>query len=597
MKLLLCADICNGHSPAHNIMAFESEKKNRLRLVVVVIILSLILLAPFVVYYHWRSPRLHSEGLNFSPNPMLKADCKDGSISQNCPSCPQNVTVLVPVPQGDYIAQTRCQLDQPFTVYVYKDTVIPILYTSDIADIEAVLKMTNSWTDTPTKACLFLCVIGPSQSVAYNEDVSNRLSSLPYWNSGLNHVLVDIPEVGSISPTVTNFSSALVAKGTLLNSYMLDFTHIITPPVAHSPAKFASPALYHTSQTHILYFEGESTKVSISPAWLESKSLPSLGFNVKFTCKHAGGVIHSGYDGEWGLCTVHNQRLQNCADSRFSLVLGAPRTSAITYIRLIEALQCGAVPVIVGMKRLPFDNVINWNKAGILLPVLISPHDLDTLLKGFLPETLMEYRRQGQFLHATYFSSRKAVLHTIVAILRSRLMHPPPAAQEFSGKVFKVNNNHSKILVSPRFLYNFTIYSEGLWNNAPGPFYMYPVTPYRSPYVPEMFNKPADDSPDNFKPPILKGDMFRSSLHGIHPSEGFTVVALTYHRSQHLAEFVKGFEGCTFLAKIVIVWNDQKEPVKGFKLPDIGVPIEVCFKDAYMYTILSGVSVHDFLCT
>lgn len=567
-------------------MAFENDRKNRLRLVLVVIILSLILLAPFIIYYHWRSPHLHSEGLSFTPNPMLRIDCKDGGISHKCPSCPKNITVLVPTPLREHTDQTRCSLDKPFTVYVYKDDVIPVRYPSDIADIEAVLKMTSSWTDAPTKACLFLCVIGPSQSVVDNEDISDRLSSLPYWNDGLNHILVDIPEVGSISPTVTNFSSALFAKGMSLNTFGLDFTHIITPPVPHSRTKLASPALYRSSQTHILYFEGESTEV-ISMAWLESKLLLSLNFNVKFTCRHAGGVIHNGYDGEWGLCTDRNQRLRNCADSRFSLVLGAPHTSAITYIRVIEALQCGAVPVIVGVKRLPFDNVIQWNKAGILLPVLSSPRDLNTLLKSFQPETVMEYRRQGQFLHETYFSSRMAVLHTIVAILRSRLMHPPPAAQEFSGKVFKVNNDHSKILASPRFLHNYTIYSERFWNNAPGPFYMYPVTPYRSPYVPEMFNKPSDNLPDNFKPPILKGDAFSSSLHGIHPSEGFTVVALTYHRYQHLAEFVKGFEGCTFLAKIVIVWNDEKEPDKSFKLPDIGVPIEVRFKDAYICTILS----------
>ena len=550
-------------------------ERNRLQVTLVVIILLLILLAPFTVYYHWKSPRVHSKGLSFTPNPMLEIDCNDGSRHHQCPSCPKNITVSISITEHDYIDHTRCPLNQPFLVYVYKQDEIPIRYMSDVAEIEAILKTTDSWTDTPSKACLFFCVIGPLPSAVNIEEMKDRLSSLPQWNDGVNHILVEIPEVGSGLSTLANFSSALIASGISSNSFMLDFAHILTPPIPYSPTKLAPPALYQSSRTHVLYFEGESGK-GVLTSWLDSNILLNLKFNVKFTCEqHVGDIVHFGFAGEWGLCTSGDQRLRSCADSTFSLVLGAPHTSSITYVRLIEALRCGAVPVIVGVKQLPFDNVINWNKAGIILPDLISPPDLSALLKSFQPEALMEYRRQGRFLHETYFSSRKAVLYTIVAILRSRFMHPPPAAQEFSGKVFKVNNDHSKVPASPRFLHNYTIYSESLWNNPPGPFYMYPVTPYRVPFVSEMFNKPAVTSPDNFIPPILKGDSFRSSLHGIHPSEGFTVVALTYHRSQHLAEFVKGFEGCSFLAKIVIVWNDEKEPVKGFKLPDIGVPIEV----------------------
>ena len=121
------------------------------------------------------------------------------------------------------------------------------------------------------------------------------------------------------------------------------------------------------------------------------------------------------------------------------------------------------------------------------------------------------------------------------------------------------NDDNSRISPSPRFLNNYTIYSEELLNNPPGPFFMYPVTPYRQPYVSSMFYEPSNNSLSYTKPPVLKGAPFRSTLHGIHPPEGLTVVALTYHRSQHLAQFVKGFQGCSFLAKIVIVWNDEKE--------------------------------------
>ena len=555
-------------------MAAGNGRKNRLRIILVVTILSLLLLAPFTVYYLWRTPHSYTKGLTFTPGPMLGLHCKNDNNSHKCPVCIEKVADTLLTPQSVYIDYSRCSLEQPFAVYVYKHDIFPLKYSTDITDLETLLKETNSWTDLPSNACLFLSVVGPSPRGVDISDINDRLYTLPHWSNGVNHILVDIPEIGHALSTTTNVSTVLVANGLWLNDLNTDFTHILVPPVPKSPKPLSPPSLYQGSQTYMLYFEGESEK-GVSTTWLDSDVLTKLKFDVKFTCEHADGVLYSGLDQEWGLCTSQDKRLEHCADSKFALVLGASYASAVTYTRIMEALRCGAVPVIIGINRLPFDKVINWNKVAILLPVLLSPHDLSVLLSSFQPETLMEYRRQGRFLHETYFSSRKAVLHTIIAILRLRFMHPPPPALDFNANVFKVNNNHVKIPPSPRFLNNYTIYSESLWNNPPGPFYMYPVTPYRPPYIPVMFNKPADAQPGGLNIPILKGDPFRSSLHGIHPSEGFTVVALTYHRSQHLPEFVKGFEGCPFLAKIVIVWNDEKEPDRDFNLPSIGVPIEV----------------------
>ena len=544
-------------------MASGDGQRSVLRLIIVVTIVTLVLLMPFTIYYLHNSPHLLTKGLVFTPSPTLEGTrCKNISLN-NC-SCSKHESI-------DY---TKCPLKQPFAVYVYKDDIVPLRYPSDVTDIELILKETNSWTDTPSKACLLVHVVGPSSINSKAENVDQKLSSLPDWNDGVNHVLIDIPEVGLVSSQVSSSGSMLVANGLVMNDVGLD--NILTPPVSHSQVPLAPPPpLYEKSRPHLLYFEGQSSR-SVSSTWLDSAKMKDLKFNVQFTCEHSRDVIHGSFDEEWSLCAPQNQRLRNCSNSSFALILGAPYASAITYTRLVEALKCGAVPVIAGVKRLPFDSVINWNKAAILLPVLMSPHNLSDLLTNLLPEVVMDYRRQGRFLFETYFSSRKAVLWTIIAILRSRFMHPPPAAQDFNGKVFKVNDDVSAIPPSPRFSNKYTIYSEDLWNNPPGPFFMYPVNPYRHPYVPLMFNEPAADNAERYtKPPVLKGDPFRASLHGIHPSEGFTVVALTYHRSQHLAEFVKGFKGCSFLAKIVIVWNDENESAKSFKLPNIGVPIEV----------------------
>ena len=452
-------------------MAAGDGQRSRLRLVIVITVLSLLLLAPFTIYYLWRSPYLYTKGLVFTPSPTLDLNCINNK--RNCPV------------MNGIIDYTRCPLEQAFAVYVYRQNDVALQYPSDISDIESVLKETNSWTDTPSKACLFVCIVGPSPS---KENL--QLNSLPHWNGGINHVLIDIPEVGQMSSPIATIGSSLVASGQAVRQNHL---HMLTPPVSHSEIPIAPPSLYETLRTHTLYFEGVSSQ-SVSTDWSNSAMMKELNFNVKFTCERTGAVIRGTSDEEWGLCTSQEQRLRSCANSTFALVLGVPDTSAITYTRLSEVLRCGAVPVVVGVRQLPFDSVINWNKAAILLPFLTSPHDLSGLLTSLQPESLMGYRSQGRFLHETYFSSRKAVLHTIIAILRSRFMHPPPPAPDFNGKIFKVNDDNSTISPSPRFLNNYTIYSEELWNNPPGPFFMYPVTPYRQPYVSSMFYEPSNNS-------------------------------------------------------------------------------------------------------
>ena len=153
----------------------------------------------------------------------------------------------------------------------------------------------------------------------------------------------------------------------------------------------------------------------------------------------------------------------------------------------------------------------------------------------------MEYRRQGRFLVEMYIKDHTAV---IIAIARFKFHHPPSAVMDFSAKVFIVNNAKSKV----------PIYTEDLWNSPPD---MYPVTPHTPPYIPIMYNR----QPDKImlgKASTFMDDSFRSSLHGNSQQECFTVVALTYNRTEHLPQFVKNFKDFRFLSKIMIVWNNKR---------------------------------------
>lgn len=104
---------------------------------------------------------------------------------------------------------------------------------------------------------------------------------------------------------------------------------------------------------------------------------------------------------------------------------------------------------------------------------------------------------------------------------------------------------------------------------------MYPVTPYAPPYVPDMFYAPASNKEQTVAMGVILGEDFRAALRGNHPSEGFTVVALTYHRTKHLPSFLSNFVSCPYLSKIVLVWNNDDDPPEDMTWPDIGVPVEV----------------------
>ena len=90
-----------------------------------------------------------------------------------------------------------------------------------------------------------------------------------------------------------------------------------------------------------------------------------------------------------------------------------------------------------------------------------------------------------------------------------------------------------------------------------------------------MFREPTSNKEQTGSSGHIQGKEFRAKLWGNYPPEGFTVVALTYHRTKHLPTFLSNFKYCPFLAKIVLVWNNEDDPPGDVSWPDIGVPVEV----------------------
>lgn len=308
--------------------------------------------------------------------------------------------------------------------------------------------------------------------------------------------------------------------------------------------------------------------------------------------------------GEWRLCGTESSRLSVLKESTFVLIIapvgGEVLSTAPMQLRIYEALKAGAVPVVLGGDRvlLPFDEVIDWRKAAILLPKARIT-ELHFLIRAVGDADLLAMRRQGRMLWERYLSSVQATVDTVIALLRTRLGIPPvPVLEEPSPSVFNASFIPLKTdaivaeaepeeslgpieppYASPKFKRNFTVLlTQGyeLWNDWGDPFRLYPQLPFDTVL-------PSDakflGSGVGFRP-IGKGvggagKEFSESLGGNVPREQFTIVMLTYEREQVLINSLSRLYGLPYLHKVVVVWNSPKPPLEDLRWPDIGVPVHV----------------------
>ncbi|KAL1450250.1 hypothetical protein WDU94_002688 [Cyamophila willieti] len=170
-------------------------------------------------------------------------------------------------------------------------------------------------------------------------------------------------------------------------------------------------------------------------------------------------------------------------------------------MRLYEALKYGAVPVIIcgGVVNLPYEEVLDWKKIAIRLPVARMP-ELHLLLRSIPDEDIVSFRHQGRQMFTRYLATLQSQLDTLVAVLRDRINVPPlPVVHTRTVSVFRVGFTPLKMdpviaeaepeenlgpleppYPSPTFKRNYTLFmNQGyeMWNTLFSPFYLYPHLP------------------------------------------------------------------------------------------------------------------------
>ena len=497
-----------------------------------------------------------------------------------------------------------CPLTQPFTVYVYNDAnpyLFPLHHDTLVSDFVTKLKEAQSYTANPDTACVYVAIVENTASNTDSmRDIQTRIHSLSHWRGeGTNHLLIELATsrdgAGLLEDVRTG--RALVAGNVLSPSkpFRSDYD-ILLPPLQTAAVSWQNlPATLPILRDNLIYFHGDyrsprqPSYSSLSPADLKrlQQALNEReNIDIQVQCLgDESSMLEYVREGEWALCGGQNSRLAHCSQSTFSLVpipdgVGNGIGTA-TYTRLIESLMCGSIPVLIGIRTLPFDDIIDWTRAAITIPPGRFS-DIHYILRSIDRDTITDYRLQGRNLWQMYFNSPLTVVQSVIAIVRYRALHPPPLASDFVGVALHSQaGGQRKSITSPVLTQNFTMYSQGFWNNPPGPFFTYPMTPFKpEPISGYQFTELDDRAMAHLPIHVLDGGgitgpNFEDLLLGNSREEQFTVVMLTYQRNRVLIEALARLADVSFLNKVVVVWNNEEDPPNDMEWPQIGVPIEV----------------------
>ena len=495
---------------------------------------------------------------------------------------------------------SRCHLSRPFLIYLYNShlqDLFQLKYPTVLIEWEAHLNSIKSVTSNPSEACVFIAVVGPLRNEISKADLESKVHSLPYWDSGgINHVLIDLSDTRCTSTLLNELNPCNAIIASAYCSHNKQFNHILAPPILpvikdESVTKSHTVIGQHSLPVRrelFVYFEGnlvnsdeDMLQIDQMEQFRQSVYHHKKRNHIQIKCGSVrNSALPGAMDGEWALCDSWLSPQSHCHHANFSLILSGShgRAGAVTYARLINSLRCGSIPVVIGVNRLPFDEVINWRRAVISLPTSLTTDAL-YIMSAMTADEMMEYRKQGRFLFETYCASHRRILDSILAIVRYKFLHPPPPAPEYIGTSLVVTGKQSKHKPSLNgFLHStVSVYTEKLWNDPPGPFYVYPVTPFKPVSMSHTATSSVTAATQDTS--LLRAEFvganFRKHLRGDYAEEGFTIVTLTYHRNDQLLKMLASFEGCPYLAKVVVVWNNEDNPPKNMIWPDIGVPVEV----------------------
>ncbi|GIY72237.1 exostosin-3 [Caerostris extrusa] len=452
---------------------------------------------------------------------------------------------------------SRCSLTSGFPVYFYHPDDSRGQFLT--AAVTEALNVNVHITFDPAIACVYVVLVGEVNNA---KSLESYLRSLNHWNGdGRNHIILNLDANVTNRLTSVDTGRAMIVRPGFTVAEFRDGFDIIVPPLLNNKDHVSKIYPYSPARRKfMLSYQGEyRTSILFLKSGFRKLSTTfddnSEGTERIFSC--AGSTL-PGLDSEWLLCGTSETRMDILQESTFALVISPLDYKILStpqiHMRIYEALQAGAIPVILG--RLFFDR---------------------------------------------YLSSPRAVVATILATVRSRLQIPAPAAREEpSPSVFndtfhplrtddiaaipdpEESLGPSEQPFFPRLNFRETLLSP---MGATMPFGM--ILEIHSSSIPihllTLFclQKPSllVGSSFGFRPIGSgaggSGKEFSEALGGNMPREQFTIVMLTYEREAVLMDSIQRLRGLPYLNKVVVVWNSERPPSADLRWPEIGVPIHV----------------------
>jgi len=446
---------------------------------------------------------------------------------------------------------SRCSVTSYFPVYIYPPDENSLSYGVDSFvkySVAHAFDASPHVTYDPLIACIYVVLVADDIQTVYNRStIEHLLARLPYWRgSGINHLLVSVSRWPSAALALSGVDTgaAALAQSFFARELLRVGFDIVLPPargISHGDAWEQLPLLVPAHRKYLLTFVGEhrympdsslsrkhrfDSSVQGYKMWENLYGNMSMHFFGKqmsyddtiikvlktMQTKHESGAFHfdficstgvkqPGMNGEWVQCGTEQQQKELLLMSTFRLIIAPVDTSFVStemlQSTLYFALKYGSIPVILGdCVQLPFQEAIHWSRAVITLPKA-RVTELHFILRSYTDSDILEMRRYGRLVFEIYFGSTKAIVDTMLSLVRHRLHIPAfpiqdePSPSVFNGSfvplhepvvesVVEVEEMLGPLespLASPRYCRNFT-FTDSAFGLPGDPFHSYPFTPF-----------------------------------------------------------------------------------------------------------------------
>jgi len=328
---------------------------------------------------------------------------------------------------------SKC-LDSSFKIYVYPIEE-SVAMSSTYRKILNVIMESRYYTPDASQACLFILSLDTldrdSLSADYIRGMQSRLSLLPHWNNGQNHVIFNF--YSGTWPDYTedlelDLGLAILAKASIsVKTYRPNFD--ISLPLVHKEHMEKGGDVLPT------YLDSQSSSKSYLLAFKGKRYVYGIGSETRNSLYH----LHNSRDVIMVTTCKHGKSWKEMKDERceednaeydrydyevllrnstFCLV---PRGRRLGSFRFIEVLQTGCIPVLLSNSWvLPFSEIIDWKSSAIWADerLLLQVPDI---VRSVESERVMSLRQQSQLLWHMYFSSIDRIIFTTLEIVRQRI--------------------------------------------------------------------------------------------------------------------------------------------------------------------------------